>query len=170
MNLEEAYFTHVVATAKNNVIGAENKLPWHIPEDLKFFQDITKKKALIMGRKTLQSLGEPLPDRLNVVITRQKNFKKEGVIVFHSILEAMNYCKEQSIVKKYGIEIPIIGGAEIYKQTLPYVKRIYLTRIYKDYEGDAFYPNLPENQFKEVERKDRIEPVHFSFLTYDRVQ
>lgn len=162
-------FTHVVAASQNNVIGTNNELPWHIPEDLKFFQDITLKKALIMGRKTLDSLVKPLPDRLNIVVTRQKDFKQEGVIVFNSIPEAMEYCKAENITQKYGNEIAIIGGAEIYKQTLPYVDRIYITRIHKNYNGDAFYPEIPIEEFKETDRKDRVDPVSFSFLIYNRI-
>ena len=122
-----------------------------------------------MGRKTLDSLKEPLPNRLNVVVTRKKGFEKKGAIIFHSISEAMNHCKTEPLIKKYGTEIAIIGGAEIYKQTLPYVDRIYITRIHKDYEGDARYPSIPKDQFREVDRRDREQPVPFSFLIYNRI-
>ena len=170
MKESDVIFSHVVAASQNNVIGIQNQLPWHIPEDLKFFQDVTKGKALIMGRKTLESLGKPLPHRLNIVITGQKNFKKEGVVVFHSIPEALNYCKKDEITDKYGKEIFIIGGAEIYKQTLSFIHSIYITRIHKDYEGDAFYPAIPQDEFKEIKRINRKKPVPFSFLTFKRIK
>ena len=161
--------SHIVATSRNNVIGLKNKLPWHIPEDLKYFYDTTKNKALIMGRKTFESLGKALPNRLNVVLTKNKDFKEEGAIVFPSFDEALGYCEKEDHIKKYGKEIFITGGGEIYKQTLKLMDRLYITRINKDYKGDAFYPEIPMDQFKEVSRIDRSEPVSFSFLIYERI-
>ena len=161
--------SHIVAVSQNNVIGMNNKLPWHIPEDLKYFRDTTKHKALIMGRKTFQSVGEALPDRLNVVLTKDRAFKKKGIIVFSSFKEALQYCKQVEILEKYGKEIFIVGGGEIYRQTLPLMDRLYITRINKEYEGDAFYPEIPMDQFKEVGRIDKTEPVSFSFLIYERI-
>ena len=161
--------SHIVAVSQNNVIGLKNKLPWHIPEDLKYFYSTTKNKALIMGRKTFQSLGKSLPNRLNVVLTKNKGFKADGAVVFASFDEALKYCQKDKILEKYGKEIFITGGGEIYKQSLPLMDRLYITRINKEYEGDAFYPEIPRNQFKELSRIDRSEPIPFSFLLYERI-
>lgn len=157
---------HIVAASENNVIGVNNDLPWDIPEDMKFFREKTKGKALIMGRKTFESVGHPLPKRLNVVITRQPNYTSdaENVVVVPDLESAIKHCEQVQNV--YGDEIFIIGGGEIFKQSLPIVDIIYLTRIHKKYDGDIFYPELPKDQFTEVERRERLEPVPFTFLTY----
>lgn len=200
MTKPEVTFSHIVAASQNQVIGVRNKLPWHIPGDLKFFRETTKKKALIMGRKTFESLGKPLPGRINVVVTRNRDFQSkvnlktyipfwtEGLVergaypenaalimekslstvVCSSIEAAMDFCSQKEVLAKYGKEIFIIGGGEIYKQTLPFTHRIYLTRIHKDYEGDAFYPEIPMEEFEEVSRKETPEPVPHSFLVYKR--
>lgn len=158
---------HIVAAAKNNVIGKDNGLPWDIPEDMKWFRERTKGRALIMGRKTFESVGHPLPKRLNVVITRQSDYKvPDGVIVKASLEEAIEYCRP--LIDQYHNELFIIGGGEVYKQSLKYVDTVYLTRIHEDVEGDATYPEIPENEFELVEQKDRSEPVNYSFLTYQR--
>ena len=163
---------HIVAAAKNNVIGKDNGLPWDIPEDMKWFRDRTKKRALIMGRKTFESVGHPLPHRLNVVVTRQTDYKvpehpeHSPVVVKANIEEAIEYCK--ALIDDYENELFIIGGGEVYKQSLKYVDTVYLTRIHQNIEGDALYPEIPENEFELVEQKDRSEPVEFSFLTYRR--
>ena len=122
-----------------------------------------------MGRKTFQSLGKALPDRLNVVLTNNKSFKADGAVVFSSFDEALKHCRQDKILERYGKEIFITGGGKIYKQTLPLMDRLYITRIHKEYEGDAFYPEVPMNQFKEVSRIDRTEPVPLSFLIYERI-
>lgn len=160
--------SHIVAASQNNVIGQKNKLPWHIPEDLKYFYKTTKNKIIIMGRKTFQSLGKALPNRLNIVLTKNKTFKQKGVVVFASFEEALRYCRQEEILKKHNKEIFITGGGEIYKQTLLLMDRLYITRIHKKYEGDAFYPEIPADQFKEVSRIDRSKPVPFSFLIYEK--
>lgn len=166
--------SHIVAVSENNVIGVHNDLPWNIPEDMKFFKDKTKGRALIMGRKTFESVGHPLPHRLNVVITRQANYKTDGpegvrqdnVVVVPDLTSAIAHCK--GVIGKYGDEIFIIGGGEIFRESIRKVDIIYLTRIHKNFEGDVFYPEVPEDLFQLVERRDRTEPVPFSFLTYSR--
>lgn len=158
--------SHIVAVSENDIIGADNTLPWNIPEDMKFFREKTKGKCLIMGRKTFESVGHPLPHRLNVVVTRQKGYSPNGAVVFTTVEEAIDYCKKQA--KVYGDEIFIIGGGEIFKQTLNIVDIVYLTRIHKPYKGDVVYPTLNPKEFEEVERRERSEPVPFSFLTYKR--
>jgi dihydrofolate reductase len=160
--------SHIVAVSQNNVIGANNTLPWDIPEDMKFFRDKTKGRALIMGRKTYESVGHPLPHRLNVVVTRQTDYPTNGpsVIVQPDLNSAIEYCR--SVVSKYGDEVFIIGGGEIFKESMNIVDVIYLTRIHKDFAGDIRYPEINMKKFDLVERRDRSEPVPFSFLTYIR--
>ena len=155
---------HIVAASANNVIGVQNKLPWNIPEDLKFFRDKTRGHTVIMGRKTFESLGSPLPKRLNIVISRSQNFK--GVLMASTIDEAIKKAQKEESAN----EIFIIGGGEIYKQSLNKVQKIYLTRIHKNYEGDTFYPEVPENQFHLVGQIDHKADPDFSFLTYIRKQ
>lgn len=160
--------SHIVAASENDVIGVNGRLPWEIPEDMKFFREKTKNKSIIMGRKTFESVGHPLPNRLNVVITRQKNYAPAApnVVVKPDLKSAIEYCKSQ--ISKYGEEIFIIGGGEIYKESMSIVDVIYLTRIHKDFPGDTKYPRVDENMFELVEQRDRTEPVPFSFLTYSR--
>jgi dihydrofolate reductase len=160
--------SHIVAVSKNDVIGVNNTLPWDIPEDMQFFRDKTKGRALIMGRKTFESVGHPLPKRLNIVITRQKDYKSEAanVVVVPNLKAAIETAQGQ--VSKYGDEIFIIGGGEIFKESMDLVDVIYLTRIHKDFAGDIKYPKIDEKKFSLVEQRDRTEPVPFSFLTYSR--
>ena len=166
---------HIVAAAKNGVIGVDNDLPWKIPEDTKFFRDRTKGHALIMGRKTYESVEHPLPHRLNVIVTRQKNYQPKNsnvpnapVHVVSTIEEGLKYCLERA--PQYGNEVFIIGGGEIYHQSVHLVDTIFLTRIHRDYNGSATYPDPDPKEFRLVEQIDRSEPVPFSFLTYKRIR
>lgn len=131
----------VVAKSKNNVIGKNNQLPWHLPADLKHFKKITMGKPIIMGRKTFDSIGKPLPGRRNIIITRNKNYSAKGCDIFYSIDEAFNALKNET-------EVMIIGGANLYLQTLMRASCIYLTEIDVTIEGDAFFPALPVNEWK----------------------
>jgi len=160
-------FSHIVAASENNVIGCNGGLPWDIPEDMKFFRNKTKGKIIIMGRKTFESVGHPLPNRLNLVITRQKDYKAEGAEVFPNLEKAMEYAKTR--ISDYDPEIFVIGGGEIYKQSLNQMDTVYLTRIHKSIEGDAYYPEISENDFELAAQEDRSEPVAFSFLTYKKI-
>ena len=155
--------TIIAAASKNNVIGLDNKLVWDIPKDLKRFKDLTQGHAVIMGRKTFESLPNPLPYRTNIVVTRNTDYKHDGVIVCKSIDEALNHCKNDS-------QPFVIGGGEIYSQTINIVDKIELTRVFKNYKGDAYFPSIPLEKFKLVneetyEFKD-IENIKYSFLTY----
>lgn len=156
--------THIVATSSNNVIGLYNKLPWSIPEDLEFFKKKTAGHTLIMGRKTFESLKNPLSGRINIVISKNKNLKPKGVFVFHNIHQAIEEAKKKSAHK----EIFIIGGGQIYKQSMNLIEKIYLTRIHQSYKGNAFYPDIPGDQFKLVHKLDQKGPPPFSFLTYQK--
>jgi dihydrofolate reductase len=158
---------HVTAMAKNRVIGKDNKLPWHIPEDLKFFKRITKGKIMIMGRKTFESLPGQLPDRYHIVISRNTFVSDEPDVCFvRSIEEALK--KAAKLVSDYDPEVCIVGGGEIYKQTMGIVDKIYLTVIGQDFEGDATYPEIPKEDFLLLEQDDRPGTPSFSFHTYIR--
>jgi dihydrofolate reductase len=128
----------IVAAGENNVIGKDNQLPWHLPSDMKYFKNQTWGMTVIMGRKSLESLGKPLKGRKNIVVTRNKDWQPEGATVAHSIDEAIEMAKETG-----AREIFIIGGAQVFKTSMPLVHRIYLTRIHHSFEGDAFFPEIP---------------------------
>lgn len=161
--------SQIAAMSKNRVIGSNLKLPWHIPEDLKFFKDTTKGHIIIHGRKTYESLGfKPLPNRLNIVLTRTPEsipFHKD-IVVFSNLKEALDFAKTKTA--EWGEEVFIGGGEEIYRQALPYTDRIYLTVINKEFDGDARFPEFDVNVFKEVHRDDREGPIPFSFITYEK--
>lgn len=125
----------IVAKSKNSVIGKNNQLPWHLPADLKHFKQITLGKPIIMGRKTFDSIGKPLPGRRNIIISRDKKLLIEGCDVFHSIDDALNAVKHES-------EVMIIGGANLYAQTIARATYIYVTLIDAEMEGDTFFPEL----------------------------
>ena len=122
----------IAAIGKNRVIGKSNALPWKLPADMKHFQAMTKGKPVIMGRKTFESIGRPLPDRINIIITRDENYKAEGCIVAHSMEEALKAAENHK-------EAMIIGGSQIYKEFLPKANKMYLTSIDADFEGDAYF-------------------------------
>src|ERR1043166_57737 len=127
----------LVAASENNVIGNKNKLPWHLPDDLKYFKNQTWGLPILMGRKAFESIGKPLPGRKSIVITRKEDWKHDGVEVVHSIEEAIQ--KATSLGAK---EIFVIGGAENFKTSLPQADKIYLTRIHHDFDGDVFLPDI----------------------------
>lgn len=158
----------IAAMASNRVIGKNNDLPWSIPEDFKFFKTKTMGHICLMGRKTFESFQEPLPGRLHVIVTRQKDYHPEGTHVFQSIPEAVEFCKTQTA--QWGDEVFIIGGGEIYREMLPITDRIYLTEIQVPFEGDAIFPAFGRDEFYEVERSHREKPVPFDFVTYERVR
>jgi len=133
----------LVAVSENNVIGKDNKLPWHLPNDLKYFKNQTWGMPILMGRKTFESIGKPLPGRNSIVITRSGDWKHEGVDIVHSIDDAIQ--KAQSFHVK---EIFVIGGAEIFATSFKKTNRIYLTRIHDNFDGDVFFPEVSENEWK----------------------
>jgi len=138
----------IVAAAENNVIGKNNQLPWHLPSDMKYFKNQTWGMTVIMGRKSLESLGKPLQGRKNIVVTRNKDWKQEGTEVAHSIDEAIQLAKATGVN-----EIFIIGGAEIFKAAMPVANRIYLTRIHHKFDGDAYFPEVPDSQWNLVQSR-----------------
>lgn len=141
----------VAALSRNGVIGVDNQLPWYLPEDLKFFKRITLGKPLVMGRKTFESIGRPLPGRLNVVVTRDTRFHHEGVRVCHDLASALELADQQAIID--GVEeIAVIGGGEIFTQAMPSAARLYLTEVDVDIPGDAYFPAVDARQWREVQR------------------
>ncbi len=167
----------ISAVAANGIIGKENDLPWHLPDDAAFFKQTTLGHAIIMGRKSLDALGKPLPRRTNIVVTRDKAFRFEGVIVVHSLDDALEAARQATANTQFsnpaaGAEIFIIGGAEIYALALPIANRLYLTEIDRAYEGDAYFPAFDKAVWHEVSRKhhpadDRHEAA-FDFVVYER--
>ena len=138
----------LLAADENNVIGKDNALPWHLPNDLKYFKNLTWGMPVLMGRKTYESIGKPLPGRRNIVITRNQDFKADGVDVVRSIESAIGVANDSDIK-----EIFIIGGAEIFNTILPKANRVYLTRIHHRFDGDVFFPPLQETQWKLVKQR-----------------
>jgi len=158
--------SHIAAMAKNRVIGVDGDLPWSLPEDMKFFRETTSGHIIVMGRKTFETFPKPLPNRLHVVVTRQKDYvAPEGVVVFSDIPSALEYCETQT--EKWGEEVFIIGGGEIYKQTLDLASTLYLTEIDQAFEGDAKYPEITKD-FKLAKKEPRTEPIDYAFCLYSR--
>lgn len=163
----EPIISAIVAMSENHVIGVDNQLPWHLPSDLQHFKSLTTGHPILMGRKTYESIGRPLPNRTNIVITRDASFSAPGCVVVTSIGEAIAHAKA-----KNSPEIFIIGGAEVYKQLLPVIQRIYLTVVHDEFEGDAFFPDLDSRVWKQVKREaheaDDKNEFPFSFITLER--
>ncbi|KAA0012622.1 dihydrofolate reductase [Billgrantia pellis] len=160
----------IAAVARNGVIGVDNKLPWHLPEDLKFFKRMTQAKPLVMGRKTFASIGRPLPGRLNIVVTRDTGFRHEGVRVCHDLESALFLADQQATIDA-AEEIMVMGGGQIYAQTLPHASRIYLTEVDVEVEGDARFPELDEREWEEVQRvpgSPAAGQPNYSFVEYRR--
>ena len=160
--------SHVVAASSNNVIGKNNQLLWRLPNDMKFFKNTTWAMPVIMGRKTFESLGKPLTGRTNIVITRQVDFAGEGIKVVPSIEEAKIAAADADAKEAY-----IIGGGEIYKQTLPITRRIYLTRVFTEIEGDTWYPEFNRNEWQLLSelpfKADEKHKYDYSFQIWERV-
>jgi len=154
----------IVAASENMVIGKKGWLPWYIPEDLKRFKNITTGHPIIMGRKTHQSIGRPLPNRTNIIITRDATYKAEGCIVVNSVEQAL----QQAQGNPGAQEIFIIGGGEIYQQVMNKVERIYLTLIKGDLDGDVYFPDYSE--FKKViyEEGREYEGLKYKFINLER--
>lgn len=155
----------IFAMSENRIIGKNNQLPWHLPADLKHFKKVTFGKPILMGRKTYESIGKPLPGRCNVVITKESNYQAPGCVVVNSIEQALTATKESA-------EIFVMGGALLYHAMLPLVQRLYMTIIHQSFEGDTFFPAFNQDDWKEIERidnaKDSENPYSYSFFILDR--
>lgn len=160
----------VAAVARNFVIGKDNDLPWRLPDDMKFFMDTTKGHYVILGRKNYESLPKkfrPLPDRTNVVITRQKNYEAQGALIVHSIEEALNIA-----ALNRESEAMVIGGADIYTLALPLADRLYITEVNAVVDGDVYFPKFDKSKWKEISRvhhhADDRHAHSFDFVVYEK--
>ncbi len=157
----------IVAKAKNNIIGKDNKLIWHLPEDLKRFKELTTGHTIIMGRKTFESLGKVLPNRKHIVFTQNPNFeiKDENVQVVHSMLEIQEYIENEE-------ENFVIGGSMIYNLLMPYVTKMYITEINAEFEGDSFFPKIDTELWEETSRqkgkRDEKNNLDYDFVIYEK--
>lgn len=170
MTTENPRIALIAALASNRCIGNDNKLPWYLPEDLKYFKAVTTGKPVIMGRTTFDSIGRPLPNRTNIVVTRNPDFKHDGVKVAYSVEEAIKIAESVAYIDG-SEEVIIMGGAQIYEQTLALAQRLYLTEVEQVVEGDAFFPEFDRNQWQESQRQRfHYEPsqTDYSFVVYER--
>ncbi len=156
----------IVATDNNRLIGKDNDLPWKLSADLQYFKRVTMGKPLVMGRKTHESIGRPLPGRKNIVITKDARFTAQGCVVVNSIAAALEECADVE-------EVMVMGGASLYEQFLPIATKLYLTKVHADLEGDTWFPEWDERQWREVEREDHLadekNQFDYSFVLYEKV-
>lgn len=154
----------IVAIANNGVIGVDNTLPWHLPEDLKRFKALTMGHHIIMGRKTYDSLGRLLPGRKTVIVTRNEGYHVEGALIAHSLEQALALCKNDD-------EVFLIGGAELYQAGLSFANKLYITEIDLAVAGDAYFPEIPSSQWQETAREAHVSEkgLNFSYVTYIRI-
>lgn len=161
-----AIVSFVLARADNGVIGADNAIPWRIPEDMKRFRAITMGKPIVMGRKTWDSFPKkPLPGRTNIVITRDRAWQADGAVAVHSLEEALKRAESEK-----PDEIAVIGGAEIWKLALPFANRIHLTEVHMDAKGDVSVPAFDAEHWRETAREDHAtaDGLRYSYVTLDR--
>ena len=155
----------IVAMDDNRLIGSNNDLPWYLPADLAFFKRTTMGKPIIMGRKTFVSIGRPLPDRRNIVITRNSSFNAAGCEIVNGIQDALSLCSEAE-------EVMLIGGASLYQQTINQATRLYITLIRHSFEGDTWFPEFDSSGWKQASREDHeadlSNPYAYSFLKFVR--
>jgi dihydrofolate reductase len=165
MILQQPLISLVAAMAENGTIGRDKGLPWRLPDDLKRFKALTMGKLLLMGRKTYESIGRPLPGRTNLVLTRDREWRAEGVVVVHSLGQALGIARDAE-------ELVAIGGAEIYRLLMPFARRIYLTLVHAEIPGDTFFPDFDPTQWADVEchgyPADERNAYPFTFVTLER--
>ena len=161
----------ILAMSNNRAIGRNNALPWHLPEDMKYFKRVTMGKPIIMGRKTWESIGRPLPGRTNIVITRDRNFHADGVKIVHTLDEAIALAEKISVIDG-AEEVVVIGGAEIYALSLPKADRLYMTQVHAEVDGDAHFPEFNLNEWRELARENHqpseTNPYPYSFIILER--
>lgn len=155
----------IVAVGENNEIGKGGKMPWHLPADLKHFKALTLGKPVIMGRRTFAAIGKPLPQRRNIVVTRDRGYQAVGCEVAHALTDAL-------VLAAGAPEVMVIGGGEIYREALPRAQRIYLTRVHASFDADTFFPALDLTEWRETAREDYSANERnffsYSFLTIER--
>src|SRR3989344_3873209 len=173
----------IAALAENRVIGVNNTLPWRLPNDLKHFRRLTTGHAIILGRKNYESIGKPLPERTNIVITRNRDFHADGCLIAHSLDEALALASATapgvalpppSLASKNDPEIFVIGGAEIYRAALARTNRLYLTRVHATIAGDTHFPEFDETEWREISRerhkRDERHAYAYSFVVLERIK
>lgn len=157
----------IAALAENRVIGLNNALPWRLPNDLKRFRRLTTGHAVIMGRKNYESIGKPLPGRVNIVVTRNHDYRADGCLIAHSLDEALSLAGEDP-------EIFVIGGAQIYREALPRAERLYLTQVHAAVTGDTFFPEIGHRDWEETMRErheaDDKHAYAYSFVVLERIK
>jgi dihydrofolate reductase len=157
----------MAAKAKNNIIGKNNDLVWHLPADLKFFKRTTKGHTLIMGRKTFESLGNPLPHRDSFVVTRNKNYQAEGITIFNSLNEAIKGAEQKGLESVF-----ILGGGEIYRQSMDIADKLTITEVHEEFDGDTHFPAIDldiwEETTREEHKADEKNKYDFAFVQYNR--
>lgn len=157
-------FSMIFAMDNNRLIGRDNDLPWHLPADLAYFKRVTTGHPVLMGRKTFESIGRPLPNRHNIVVTRDSSYQADGVEIFHSLDAALEAYRDQ--------EVFIIGGSEIYKLALPIASKLYITQIDEEFEGDAYFPEIDQSMWELVSEEqgitDERNPYTYYFQVYER--
>lgn len=179
----------VVAMDENRLIGVNNRLPWRLPADMRHFRNLTRNHVIIMGRKTYESIGKPLSDRINIVLTQNQHYIAPGCLVTHSVHEALKIaqenCNKQAPTEtvdanKHNMhavsptrhEVFVLGGGEVYRLLLPYCERVYLTIVHHQFKGDSYFPVLPSADWQEVDRMDCMadvdNPYDYSFVCLDR--
>lgn len=161
----------IVAMSQNRVIGRENQMPWHLPDELKYFKRVTMGKPVLMGRNTFESIGKVLPGRPNIIITRNPDYEAEGISVVTSVEDALDLA-DQLTGHDANAEAMVIGGAQIFAATLPIADRLYLTEVHAVVEGDVFFPEFPPERWRLVSReehaKDERNPYPYSVLVLER--
>jgi dihydrofolate reductase len=155
----------IAAASENNVLGKDNKIVWHLPDDFKRFKQLTTSHYIILGRKTYESLGKPLPNRPHIIVTRQNNYKVPGCVIANSLEEAIKLAPSDE-------DVFVIGGGEIYKQALPFTDKIELTRVHTQIEGDTFFPEINSDEWELVKEvyhpKDEKHALDFTYQTFIR--
>jgi len=163
----------IVAAAENGVIGRNNALPWRLPGDLQYFKRVTMGKPIIMGRKTFESIGKPLPGRSNIVITRNAQFQVDGVRAVNSLAAALRVAEDIALIDGVD-EVVVIGGAEVYRESLSQVSRLYLTQVHASVEGDAYMPEVEWSDWRETTREhfpaQGANPYDYSFVVFERCE
>ncbi len=159
----------MAAIANNNVIGKDNNLIWHLPADLRFFKQTTKGHTLIMGRKTFESLGNPLPHRDSLVITRNKEYTSDGITVFNTLESALEYSENKGLETVF-----ILGGGEIYRQSMEIADKLIITEVHEAFDGDTYFPEIDPEIWEETSREehnaDDKNKYNFAFVQYERKQ
>lgn len=163
-------FSLVVAIAENNIIGGNNKLLWHLPADMRYFRLLTTNNIVIMGRKTFDSIGKPLPNRTNIVISRNERQYDEGILKVDSLEKAL---EKAEILRKTDQQIFVIGGAQIYQMALANAQNLYVTEVKASFDGDTFFPKIDKDIWHEASRekhlKDEKNNFNYEFVVYNRV-